>query len=263
MMDNLLSLSRSDLLTLAAAIRSRRLNAPYTALSLGRFLATESATAASNGLCAMADSGMDSQATASVLEMLATAVSQRLPLDEMVDLVTTGPPLSGAGSRNTSVVVGDLFRHAQESVLVAGYAVYQGQRVFKSLAERMVEQPRLRVRMYLDIQRGQGDTSSPAELVRRFIHRFSSSEWPNGFRMPEIFFDPRALANNRSERVALHAKCVVVDETDVFVSSANFTEAAQERNIEVGLLLHSPQIALRLTEFFSNLAESSIFQRAL
>ena len=35
----------------------------------------------------------------------------------------------------------------------------------------------------------------------------------------------------------MHAKCVVADSRHVFVSSANFTEAAQERNVEIGLLL--------------------------
>jgi len=34
-----------------------------------------------------------------------------------------------------------------------------------------------------------------------------------------------------------------------FVSSANFTEAAQERSIEVGALVRSPIVAERLTNF--------------
>jgi hypothetical protein len=46
-------------------------------------------------------------------------------------------------------------------------------------------------------------------------------------------------------------------------SSANFTEAAQERNIEIGLLLHSTAIAGRLTRFFDALCASGQFQRAL
>jgi phosphatidylserine/phosphatidylglycerophosphate/cardiolipin synthase-like enzyme len=56
---------------------------------------------------------------------------------------------------------------------------------------------------------------------------------------------------------------VVADCRDVFVSSANFTEAAQERNVEVGLLLHSTSVAERLTRFFDTLCESGKFARAL
>ena len=86
----------------------------------------------------------------------------------------TGPAVAGQESRDTSVVVSDLFRQAEETILIAGYAVYQGQKVFHALAQRMVERPALRVRMFLDIQRKPGDTSSSAELVRRFAHRFQS-----------------------------------------------------------------------------------------
>jgi phosphatidylserine/phosphatidylglycerophosphate/cardiolipin synthase-like enzyme len=93
--------------------------------------------------------------------------------------------------------------------------------------------------MFLDIQRKPGDTSSAAELVRRFAHRFQSDEWPTGSPTPEVFYDPRALSFDRVKRVALHAKCVVADGRDVFVSSANFTEAAQERNDRPPTPLHS------------------------
>jgi hypothetical protein len=44
----------------------------------------------------------------------------------MIDLVTTGPEPGGITNRDTSVVVRELFAHAKESVLVVGYAVYQG-----------------------------------------------------------------------------------------------------------------------------------------
>ena len=47
-----------------------------------------------------------------------------------------------------------------------------------------------------------------------------------------------------------HAKCVVADGRTVFVSSANFTEAAQDRNIELGLLIHSSALAGRITAHF-------------
>jgi phosphatidylserine/phosphatidylglycerophosphate/cardiolipin synthase-like enzyme len=49
--------------------------------------------------------------------------------------------------------------------------------------------------------------------------------------------DPRSLELDARRRANLHVKCVVVDRQVVFVSSANFTEAVQERNIEVGVLL--------------------------
>jgi phosphatidylserine/phosphatidylglycerophosphate/cardiolipin synthase-like enzyme len=61
----------------------------------------------------------------------------------------------------------------------------------------------------------------------------------------------------------MHAKCVVVDGHRVFVSSANFTEAAQERNVEIGILFESAGAAARINRFFAALAESGQFRRAL
>jgi phosphatidylserine/phosphatidylglycerophosphate/cardiolipin synthase-like enzyme len=211
----------------------------------------------------MAESGMQPSAAAHTLELLASAISERPLVVDLVDLVMTGPEVAGHENRDTSVVVSDLFRQAEETILIAGYAVYQGQKVFRALAERMTECPALKVSMFLDIQRRPGDTSSSAELVRRFAHRFQSDEWPVGSRTPEVFYDPRSLSSDRTKRAALHAKCVVADGQEVFVSSANFTEAAQERNVEVGLLLRSTATAQRLTQFFNALYASGQFMRAL
>jgi phosphatidylserine/phosphatidylglycerophosphate/cardiolipin synthase-like enzyme len=46
----------------------------------------------------------------------------------------------------------------------------------------------------------------------------------------------------------------VVDQEQAFVSSANFTEAAQSKNIEVGVYMRSPRFARRLVEHFETLA---------
>jgi phosphatidylserine/phosphatidylglycerophosphate/cardiolipin synthase-like enzyme len=263
MNEALLSLSPVELKTLAASLRTGRLDAPFSASSLTRFFADRLAVSVAASLQAMADHGMRPDAVAYSLEMLASALSERPSIGELIDLVLTGPSLAGQGNRDTSVVVSDLFRKAEETILIAGYAVYQGQKVFHSLAERMVECPALKVRMFLDIQRKPSDTTASAELVRRFVHRFQSDEWPTGKPFPEVFYDPRALSTDRSKRAALHAKCVVTDCREVFVSSANFTEAAHERNIEVGLLLHSVSLAERLTRFFEAICTSGQFQRAL
>jgi phosphatidylserine/phosphatidylglycerophosphate/cardiolipin synthase-like enzyme len=50
----------------------------------------------------------------------------------------------------------------------------------------------------------------------------------------------------------------VVDRRVAFVSSANFTEAAQVRNIEVGTLIRSPEFAVKLAQHFEALAEAGM-----
>ncbi len=121
----------------------------------------------------------------------------------------------------------------------------------------------MKVQMFLDIQRKTGDISAEAEIVRDFSHRFRTTQWPDERPFPEVFYDPRSLSLEIERRAALHAKCVVVDNLEAFVSSANFTEAAQQKNIEVGLLLRSSVIAERITRFFHSLVEHKRFERVL
>jgi phosphatidylserine/phosphatidylglycerophosphate/cardiolipin synthase-like enzyme len=189
-------------------------------------------------------------------------MGRRPSVEEVVNLVATGPNEAESISRATSVVVSELFRGAQKSVIVAGYAVRQGHKVFKDLADRMAEHPKLRVRLCLDIQRNPSDTSMPDELIRRFSERFRAAQWPLQRPVPEVYYDPRSVAIDRANAGALHAKCVVVDTQRLFISSANFTEAAQERNIELGLLLDSSFLSGRVTDFFEQLIRRNFLKRA-
>ena len=263
MKDPLLSLPPCDLRALASAIASGRLSPPYSATSVQRCLGPGIANEIASSLQDFAALGVEAQALTRILGLLAAGMADRPPLEDLVDLVTTGPANGEEGGRDTSIVVRDLFHNAKNSVVVIGYAVHQGQKEFQALADQMMDCASLQVRMYLDIQRAAGDTSAPSELVRRFVDRFRCYQWPSGRPLPQVFYDPRSLELDYQNRAALHAKCIIVDGRILFVSSANFTEAAQQKNIEVGLLLESPVLADRLLRFFNLLVESSHLKRAM
>ena len=56
----------------------------------------------------------------------------------------------------------------------------------------------------------------------------------------------------------MHAKCVAVDGERALVSSANFTERGQDRNIETGVLLHDPIFASQLERQWLSLVEEGL-----
>jgi len=253
MSQNLLQLADADLVEIIRALKSNRLEGPYSPPAIGRVVNSPHADSVATELQKLADQGFSPGNLAVLLEVALKARGQRTPAEDLIDLVISGPEAAGTSNRDTSVVVHELFAHATESVMVAGYAVYQGQQLFQALADRMTKIPSLNVRMYLDIQRGPGDSSASREIVRRFAERFRTKQWPTDHKVPEVFFDPRALETDSVKRACLHAKCVVVDRRDLFVSSANFTQAAQERNLEVGLLVHSPLLAARVVTHFESL----------
>lgn len=102
-----------------------------------------------------------------------------------------------------------------------------------------------------------------SELIAAFAYRFRTEHWPGDKALPEICFDARAIAIDTKPKAVLHAKCVVIDGRIAFVSSANFTEAAQERNIEVGGLLRSEIVAERILNVFAALISIGAVRRAL
>src|SRR5205809_1007015 len=89
-----------------------------------------------------------------------------------------------------------------------------------------------------------------SHLLRRFRESFLKKQWPAGKPLPDLLYFPGSLGMDAAERSALHAKCIVADNEAVFISSANFTEAAQNRNIEIGLLVRSAALATRITSHF-------------
>ena len=260
MSEQLLALSDADLCGITTALRSGRLAVPCNVVALQRIVSSQAAAQLVPEFQSFADQGFSTAQVALLLETLLKDRSRRILPEDVITLVTTGPEAGTTANRDTGVVVRELFATAERSVLVAGYAVYQGQRVFQALTNRMQERPELSVRMFLDVRRNAGDTSLPQEVVRRFGDRFARYDWPAGCHVPEIYYLPLSLEESPETKAVLHAKCVVVDGHQVFVSSANFTEAAQNRNIEVGLLVRSEPIARRISGHFESMITDGILK---
>jgi len=59
----------------------------------------------------------------------------------------------------------------------------------------------------------------------------------------------------------LHAKAIVVDDERLFVTSANLTEAALDRNIEAGLLVTDRALAVSMVRHLGGLIEHGLLAR--
>ena len=158
----------------------------------------------------------------------------------------SGPEVPGLHARDTRRVYEELLGSAEHSIWASTYAFFDGPKAFEVLARRMDARPELRVTLLLNIERKKRDTTTADQLVRRFADRFWGTDWPGSSR-PAVFYDPRSLEPDRPGGV-LHAKAVVADDEAVFVTSANLTEAALDRNIEMGLLVRDRALAASVVE---------------
>lgn len=210
---------------------------------------TEVIIAALNEVSAM---GVPAVACAAWLRSLESAASRVA----RADLVWSGPEVPGLHARDTRRVYEELLGTAQRSIWISSYAYFDGPKAFSVLAKRMDAVPELQVTLMLNIQRKQGDTSIANDIVRRFADRFWQKDWP-GSRHPQVYYDRRALDLEGPAGV-LHAKAVVADDDAVFITSANLTEAAFDRNIEMGLLTRDSTTALGVVSHFRTLIEKQL-----
>ncbi|WP_420618554.1 DISARM system phospholipase D-like protein DrmC [Candidatus Poriferisocius sp.] len=185
-------------------------------------------------------------------------IEQAIDSAPAIDLVWSGPEVLGLHARDTSRVYEELLRNAQLSVWISTYAYFDGPRAFADLAHRLETMADLRVALLLNIQRTRGDTTDPEHLVRRFADRFWGTDWPGATR-PDVYYDPRSLELDGPTGV-LHAKALVVDDESVFITSANLTEAAFDRNIELGLLTRDRRLAASITTHFQTLIDTKLLR---
>lgn len=176
------------------------------------------------------------------------------------DLVVSGPDVPGVPTADTYAVVQSLFHEAQNEIVLAGYAFHNGKLLFDRLAEQKRLRPQLRIIFHVDVPRRAGDTTSSDDIVLRYAEEFRNRHWP-WQPFPEVYFDPRALDADSHARASLHAKVVVVDRAKLFLTSANFTEAAHQRNIEMGLLSRAAYLAEQVAAYFEGLRLSGHLQR--
>lgn len=222
--------------------------------------------------------GLEAQVALAVLRaVMAEREADRPPEPR---LVWTGPDATVSESRYTAVVVEELFQRARKSVLIGGYAFDHGEELFKPLHQVMVDHG-VTVEFFVDIK--QMDTSlhrwarathrdmherlelvenarktGPGEYAHEIISWFLDAQWPFDGSKPTVYYDPRTA--EEGTYASLHAKCLVVDNRHALITSANFTDRGQTRNIEAGVLIEGP-FALTLASQWRRLVDAGMVER--
>ncbi len=220
----------------------RKTNVAFDVVTVAQGLEAPCSEAVVAQLARLANDGMSAFHIALLLGVAADGAEARTS-QAHAEFVWTGPEVPGASSRDTAVVVQELWRNAERDVLVSTFVVHDVATVFLPLAQPMDQAAELRSRIFLNVGRPPRDTALDAELLREFADGCRRA-WP-GQRLPEVYYDPRGLSPDPAVRATWHAKCVVVDDEMSFVTSANFTEWAQQRNAEAGALVQA-RLVLRV-----------------
>ena len=168
----------------------------------------------------------------------------RVQHEEMADrltdaeLVATLPSGMPGVARTTDQVLQEMLRPPVQEVILLGYE-FTDRKVMGLLAE--VEASGADVVVICDRARG------TVERVLEF-----------GFRSPRVYQD-RQQADG-APYSSMHAKCLLVNGSDLLITSANFTFHGLHGNIEIGVRLSGPP-ASEARKIFSHLVESGIVEQ--
>ncbi len=248
------SLPASTLQSIAHALRGGRLKPPYTAFTVAEWAPQYGRDSLAAELISLESCGFTTTTLAITLEVLAEAAEARQRAIDQVQLVWTSPDEEGPHVRDTSVVVGQLLSEARQSLWISTYSVFNGHEVFLPIEEAWTLRPDLEVVLILNVP------PNDDAAVEKYAWSFWKYHWP-WTRKPVVFYDPRGPEKTLVPPACQHAKCILVDGVTAFITSANFTESAHERNIELGVLFRdNPRVARSIRAKFESLIEDGFLR---
>jgi hypothetical protein len=261
-LDLLLDLPAEALRSLTGSLESGPMSLGITRGTVEQYVGVK-ATQVTSILKRLSEEGCSSKVLAEVCRALLVSRERMESLRGDLYLVLGGPDISGVPVVDTATVARSLFAEAKTDVLLATYVIYSPPDFFEPLGQLMDAHHSLKVRIIVDLSPERKSTDEPLPIIEnRFRKRFTEHCWP-GTRVPELWYDPRPFKTEPKEGGVMHAKCLIVDNTAALITSANFTEAAHQRNIEAGILVRNSHEVPRLRRYFEGLLECGNLKQIL
>ncbi len=197
------------------------------------------------------DGSMSWEALACSIEMCASVYSI-WQSEQQIELLWSGPsPANSIPARRIDQVLYDLVTSAKNDILSVTFAAYKIKLLTAALVAAIGRG--VSVRLILEFEQESQNQLSMDALKAFPIDLRSKAEvyyWPLGVRERNEIGNPGKL----------HAKAAVVDD-QALLSSANLTDDAFNRNLELGALFLGGEIPKRLRDHFEGLISSSILVR--
>lgn len=141
-----------------------------------------------------------------------------------VELVWTGPGTGLVPIRHTAQVLTGLIDEARTRVFLVSFVAHPVNDVVHALQRAIARDVQVRVLLEQSKKHGGNVTVNSIAMMQRDLPRARFFGWD------------KATADG-APKASVHAKCAVADGNVAFITSANLTEAAMERNMEIGILL--------------------------
>jgi phosphatidylserine/phosphatidylglycerophosphate/cardiolipin synthase-like enzyme len=169
---------------------------------------------------------------------------QRSRAEQHIELLWSGPPPGNQiPARRIDQALYDLIANAKREILMVTFAAAKIERLTAALWT--ASKAGVKTRLILEFEE-----SSEGQLSYDALKAFS----PVLINSSDIYHWPieKRERNQAGRPGKLHAKVAIVDDI-ALVSSANLTDDAFNRNLEVGLLVKNAEFSLKVKSYFDSL----------
>ncbi len=164
-----------------------------------------------------------------------------------VELVWTGPSTGLVPVRHTEQMLCEVIDAAKRRLFLVSFVAYEVDSIIRALHGAIGRQVQIDVLLESSEKHGGRVTYDCVKVMKSILPSIDVYVWSS---------DKKPLPGQLSG--AVHAKCAVADGELAFITSANLTYAAMERNMELGVLVKGGELPFELCRHLEALISTKV-----
>jgi cardiolipin synthase A/B len=168
-----------------------------------------------------------------------------------VDLVWTGPSTEMVAVRHTEQVLCEVIESAKSRLFLVSFVAYHVNSIIRALLGAVDRQVSVEVLLESSSEHGGKVSFDSVSAMKESVPSASVYIWDADAKKTEPGHPTGVV----------HAKCVVADGNLAFITSANLSTAAMERNIELGVLFRGGHLPNELHRHLEALVSTGVIKR--
>ncbi|MEI7768500.1 MAG: DISARM system phospholipase D-like protein DrmC [Chloroflexales bacterium] len=181
----------------------------------------------------------------------AVATASQLRAEQHLEVLWSGPVVPSVALRRTDQALIEVIEAAQQRLLLVSFAVHPTPAIIAALEAALSQG----VMLTMIVERYEADGSLMAydtiQALGDIAQRSTIYLWPQATRPVDA-----------TGRMGLmHVKCALADRRMLFLSSANLTGAAMNRNMELGVMISGGEIPQRVGAQFDQMIARGVLRQ--
>tara|TARA_B110000014_G_C20110014_1_gene584538 strand:+ start:979 stop:1752 length:774 start_codon:yes stop_codon:yes gene_type:complete len=151
----------------------------------------------------------------------------------------------------TDIVLKDLFKKAEKSITIIGYLMTDDKHILEifDMIKKNSNIKKLIIKFIFDTAKQKQQLGKKYPSITKIIQ----TNWDKEIPYPKVY-------SYKEDSSSLHAKAVIIDSKEIFITSANMSGRALQRNFELGIC-HTGESAQIAENLIEELIDQNWFER--